>query len=78
MAMPEEPGWAVRYPELFAGLTIDQKWSVHNTIATNEMEGWEPTRANVADLIALTRGTITLEEYVLRGRAALAAKRASS
>jgi hypothetical protein len=42
------------------------------------MEGWEPTRANVADLIALTRGTITLEEYVRRGRAALAAKRASS
>lgn len=76
--MTQEPEWAVRYPDLFAELTIEQKWSVHNTIANNEMEGWEPTRDNVADLIALTRGDITLEEYVRRGRAGLAAKRASS
>ncbi|ETD30951.1 hypothetical protein W823_21815 [Williamsia sp. D3] len=76
--MTQEPEWAVRYPDLFAELTIEQKWSVHNTIANNEMEGWEPTRDNVADLIALTRGDITLEEYVRRGRAGLAAKRPSS
>ncbi len=69
--MTQEPEWAVRYPDLFAELTIEQKWSVHNTIANNEMEGWEPTRDNVADLIALTRGLITLEEFVRRGRAAL-------
>ena len=77
--MNQEPEWAVRYPDLFAELTIEQKWSVHNTIASNEMEGWEPTRDNVADLIALTRGLITLDEFVRRGRAALdAATQASS
>lgn len=76
--MTQEPEWAVRYPDLFAELTIEQKWSVHNTIANNVMEGWTPTRDNVADLIALTRADITLEEYVRRGRAGLAAKRPSS
>lgn len=76
--MTQEPEWAVRYPDLFAELTIEQKWSVHNTIASNEMEGWEPTRDNVADLIALTRGLITLEEFVRRGRAALMDAQASS
>ena len=76
--MTQEPEWAVRYPGLFAELTIEQKWSVHNTIANNVMEGWTPTRDNVADLIALTRADITLEEYVRRGRAGLAAKRPSS
>ena len=76
--MDTEPSYAVRYPDLFAGLTIAQKWNVHNNIANNVMEGWTPTRDNVADLIALTRGDITLEEYVRRGRAGLAAKRPSS
>ena len=76
--MNTEPSYAVRYPDLFAGLTIAQKWNVHNNIANNVMEGWTPTRDNVADLIALTRGDITLEEYVRRGRAGLAAKRPSS
>ncbi|MCK0515800.1 MULTISPECIES: antitoxin VbhA family protein [Actinomycetes] len=76
--MTQEPEWAVRYPDLFAELTIEQKWSVHNTIASNEMEGWEPTRDNVADLIALTRGLITLEEFVRRGRAALDAQASSN
>lgn len=77
MAVSGEPEWAERYPDLFAELTIEQEWSVHNTIASNEMAGWEPTRGNVADLIALTRGTITLEEFVRRGREGLAAKQAS-
>lgn len=78
MAVAGDPEWAERYPDLFAELTIEQKWSVHNTIASNAMEGWEPTRDNVADLIALTRGAITLEEFVRRGREALAGKRPSS
>ena len=68
----------MRYPDLFAGLTDQQKWNVHNNIASHVMEGWEPTRGNVADLIALTRGLITLEEFVRRGREALAAKRTST
>lgn len=79
MAVAGDPEWAERYPDLFAELTIEQKWSVHNTLASsNEVEGWEPTRGNVADLIALTRGAITLEEFVRRGREALATKRLSS
>ncbi|CAM3275574.1 antitoxin VbhA family protein [Williamsia muralis] len=76
--MTPEPEWAQCYPDLFAGLTDQQKWNVHNNIASHVMEGWEPTRGNVADLIALTRGLITLEEFVRRGREALAAKRTST
>lgn len=34
----QEPEWAVRYPDLFAGLSVEQRWSVHNTIANNVME----------------------------------------
>ena len=66
--MTEEPGWAVRYPDLFAGLTDQQKWNVHNNIASHVMEGWEPDRDDIADLTALTRGDIDSKEYVRRGQ----------
>ena len=65
--MTEEPGWAVRYPDLFAGLTEQQTWNVHNNIANHVMEGWNPDRDDVADLTALTRGDIDRAEYVRRG-----------
>ncbi|MDV7136702.1 antitoxin VbhA family protein [Williamsia muralis] len=66
--MTQEPEWAVRYPDLFAGLTDQQKWNVHNNIASHVMEGWEPDRDDIADLTALTRGDIDGEEYVRRGQ----------
>ena len=49
---------AVRYPDLFAGLTIAQKWNVHNNIASHVLDGWAPNRDDIADLTALERGDI--------------------
>lgn len=65
--MTAEPAWAVRYPDLFVGLTDQQKWDVHNNIASHVMEGWKPDRDDIADLTALTRGDIDGDEYVRRG-----------
>ena len=72
--MTQEPEWAVRYPDLFAGLTDAQKWSVHNTIANNVMEGWTPGREEIADLTAITRGDIDGDEARRRGDARFAAR----
>lgn len=65
----QEPEWAVRYPDLFAGLSVEQRWSVHNTIANNVMEGWSPQRDEIADLTALARGDIDGDEARRRGDA---------
>lgn len=67
----QEPRWALRYPDLFAGLTVQQKWNVHNNIANHVQEGWKPDRDNIADLTALERGDIDGDEYVRRGLARL-------
>jgi hypothetical protein len=69
-----EPGYAVRYPDLFAGLTIEQKWNVHNNIASHVLDGWTPDRDDIADLTALTRGDIDGDEYVRRGQARVDAR----
>ncbi|MGK9274325.1 Fic family protein [Williamsia sp. D3] len=66
-----EPSYAVRYPDLFAGLTIEQKWNVHNNIASHVLDGWTPGRADIADLTALERGDIDGDEYVRRADARL-------
>jgi hypothetical protein len=67
--MTQEPEWATRYPDLFDGLTEQQKWDVHNNIANHVMEGWQPDRDDVADLTALARGEIDGDECVRRGMA---------
>lgn len=72
--MTDKPAWAVRYPDLFSGLSVRQQWAVHNTIANHVMEGWEPERADVADLTALERGDIDGEEYVRRADARIDAR----
>ncbi|ETD30975.1 hypothetical protein W823_21825 [Williamsia sp. D3] len=69
--MDTEPSYAVRYPDLFAGLTIEQKWNVHNNIASHVLDGWTPGRADIADLTALERGDIDGDEYVRRADARL-------
>lgn len=65
--MTHDPEWAVRFPELFAGLSEQQKWNVHNNIASHVMEGWAPEREDIADLTAFERGDIDRAEYVRRG-----------
>lgn len=69
--MNTEPSYAVRYPDLFAGLTIAQKWNVHNNIASHVLDGWTPGRDDIADLTALERGDIDGDEYVRRADARL-------
>jgi hypothetical protein len=70
----EEPSYAVRYPDLFGGLTIEQKWNVHNNIASHVLDGWTPGRDDIADLTALERGDIDGDEYVRRGLARVDAR----
>lgn len=72
--MTHEPEWAVRFPDLFAGLSEQQKWNVHNNIASHVMEGWTPGRDDVADLTAFERGDIDRAEYVRRGLARVSAR----
>lgn len=67
MTTTAEPEWAVRYPELFAGLSIEQRWSVHHTIANAVLEGWTPEPADIADLTALARGDIDGDQARRRG-----------
>lgn len=45
----------VRYseqnPDLFASLTADQVWAIEQGLANGRLEGWDPDRSDVADLI---------------------------
>lgn len=58
--------YARRWPELFAPLDDDQKWSVSQALANGRLEGWEPTREEVADLIDRAREVISADEYRAR------------
>lgn len=51
------------WPDLFHDLTERQTTAVLEAIASGIHEGWTPTREDVADLIAHTRGDITTAEY---------------
>ena len=55
-----------RWPELFDGLSALHRVAVVQTLACGWHEGWVPNRADVADLIDVTRGTIDEDEYDTR------------
>lgn len=57
-----------RWPELFDDLDELERNAIRQAFAANWHEGWEPNRADVADLVAQTRGDIDLEEYTRRAR----------
>ena len=59
--------YAEQFPDLFAPLTADQVWAIEQTLANGRLEGWDPDRADVADLIDQALGRLTLAEYVARG-----------
>lgn len=61
-------GWPSRYPELFAELTDVQARSVHDAIANSVLEGWEPTRDDVAEQCDAAAGRIGIEEILSRAR----------
>lgn len=53
----------LRYPELFAPLTDEQRRNVMQPLASSWLEGDNPTREDVALLIDYELGRITAEEY---------------
>ncbi len=53
----------LRYPELFAPLTEEQRRNVMQPFASSWLEGDNPTREDVALLIDYELGRITAEEY---------------
>lgn len=75
--MAYSSSYTERFPDLFAGLTDDQASGITNALANGYLEGWQPTREQVADLIAVELGQISEDEYFARGgrRADLAAGR---
>jgi hypothetical protein len=66
------PEWAQRWPELFVGLTTSQSRILNYVIADNVLEGWQPTQADIEDLIGFVRGDIAIDDYIARVRADLA------
>lgn len=58
--------YAQRWPELFESLTDEQKQRVSDALSNNRLEGWEPQRDDVADLVAREAGRIDTAEYIRR------------
>jgi len=56
-----------QFPDLFAGLPAARVRAVEQTLANGRLEGWNPDRETVADLIDYTLGRLTRTEYVARG-----------
>jgi hypothetical protein len=76
--MPYEPcRYARRWPELFEPLDDEQKQRISDALANNRLEGWEPDRDDVADLIDRELGRIDAAEYVRRTAAKVSAGRAA-
>lgn len=66
--------WGLVWPELFVALTVSQRRILDNAIADNVLEGWEPTRADVEDLIGFVRGDLSIADYIERVRADLSVR----
>ncbi|MEH0111415.1 hypothetical protein V6N00_17045 [Tersicoccus sp. MR15.9] len=58
-----------RWPDLFDGLTETQRWSVVQSLAAAWHEGWEPNRADVANLTDYAAGRVDHAEYARRSDA---------
>ncbi|WP_168991010.1 antitoxin VbhA family protein [Mycobacterium pseudokansasii] len=57
-------GAAGRWPELFVGLSAEKRRIVNNAIASNVLEGWEPSRADVEAVIEVATGRACAEDFV--------------
>jgi hypothetical protein len=63
--------YAQRWPELFEPMTDEQKQRVSDVLANGRLEGWEPTREDVADLVDRELGRIDTVEFNRRTMARL-------
>jgi Antitoxin VbhA len=60
--------WTKRWPDLFDGLTSDERRVVIVAVADNVLEGWQPERADIEALVDVVRGRCTTREYIERVR----------
>ena len=58
--------YAQRRPDLFEPLDDEQKQRVSDALSNNRLEGWEPQRDDVADLVDRELGKIDTAEYIRR------------
>ncbi|SIS23153.1 antitoxin VbhA family protein [Williamsia sterculiae] len=58
-----------QWPDLFTDLTAEQTASVTGAVANSVLEGWEPTRDNVAALCARATGDLDRATFRARARA---------
>jgi hypothetical protein len=73
--MAQHVRYSQQHTDLFAPLTADQVWAIEQTLANGRLEGWDPDRSDVADLIDYTLGKLTRAEYVSRASERRAAGR---
>ena len=59
-------GWVRAYPDLFGQLDDRQARALHNAIANNVLEGYQPARADIADQVDVILGRITGDELTAR------------
>ena len=64
MRNPDGSTWLHRWPDLFDGLTAEQRRIVITAVADNVLEGWRPSRADIQALVDVVCGNTTTEEYI--------------
>ncbi|MEJ5946005.1 hypothetical protein WDZ17_11955 [Pseudokineococcus basanitobsidens] len=72
-----ESMWTQRFPEEFGRLDDEGRFGLTQSLATAHLEGWEPSRQDVADLVDLRLGVIDDEEYQRRSALSASASRAA-
>lgn len=63
------------FPDLFVDVDDETRDSIRQTFAMSYLDGWDPERVSVENLLAFERSEIDSEEYFRRSRA-LAQQRA--
>lgn len=64
MRHPDSSTWLHRWPDLFDGLTAEQRRIVITAVADNVLEGWRPSRADIQALVDVVCGNTTTEDYI--------------
>ena len=67
--MSYQSTWTETHSDLFAGLSDHACARVSQILTDGHIEGWEPTREEISDLIAYDLQYITENEYTRRGDA---------
>jgi len=62
------PGIADRFTDLLAPLTQDQRQGMIAKLSVGYFEGWRPSRGEIADLVAVELGILTVDDCIQRQR----------